>query len=301
MSVTVSLKHDTIYRFDRKVALGPHVVRLRPAPHCRARIEQYALRVAPETHLLHWRQDPCGNHEARVVFQQPADLISFEVELTAELEPYNPFDFLIDPYAEQAPFEYEPDLRRELTANLGQADQSASFLAYADQVTPAASGSVELLTTLTQQVCEDIRYQLRHDHGIQAPGETIDLKQGSCRDTAWLLVHLLRNVGIAARFVSGYLVQLKPDDPVAEPDGPEEDSAELHAWCEAYLPGAGWVGLDPTSGMLAAEGHLPLSAGSEPSAAAPIQGSGAPCEAVLEHSVTLRRELVGSTSDSATK
>ncbi len=296
MSIHVALRHVTRYKYDRPVALGPQVVRLRPAPHCRTPILSYSLRVTPGDHFINWQQDPQANFLARLVFEKKTTEFAVEVEVVADMSVYNPFDFFLEPQAERFPFRYDPQLAHELEPyqrKLPVTTRLGNYLRGLRQRLLRENGTADnrprtndFLVALNQALCADIRYVVRMEPGVQTPEETLERGSGSCRDSAWLLCQLLRHLGLAARFVSGYLIQLKPD--VASLDGPSgaaEDFTDLHAWCEVYLPGAGWVGLDPTSGLLAGEGHIPLAATPDPQSAAAISG------AVDESEVTFEFEM----------
>jgi len=270
--------------------LGPQLIRLKPAPHCRTPIISYSLKVEPAEHFINWQQDPQGNYSARLVFPKPTKVFSVEVDLVAEMTVYNPFDFFLDPTAEKAPFAYEPKLAAELTPFLRKDALTPALDSFLKAVDRTPLPSIEFLVALNQRVNRAVRYVIRLEHGVQAPEETLTLGSGSCRDSAWLLVQALRHLGLAARFASGYLIQLRPDlKPGEEASGAAQDFTDLHAWCEVYLPGAGWIGLDPTSGLLAGEGHLPLACSPEPSGAAPISGAVEKCETSFEHEMTVRR------------
>ncbi len=290
MSIHVALNHVSHYRYDRPVAIGPQVVRLRPAPHSRTRILAYSLRVDPPGHFINWQQDPQANYLARLVFPNKADELRVEVDLVAEMAVFNPFDFFLEQFAEAFPFAYPDETRRELTAFLVKLPLTAAFARYLDGIDRTPRPTSDFLVDLNRRLQGDIRYLIRLEAGVQTPEETLTRAAGSCRDSAWLLVQLLRHIGLAARFVSGYLIQLKPDlKSLDGPSGAAADFTDLHAWCEVYLPGAGWIGLDPTSGLLAGEGHIPLACSPEPSSAAPISGDIEECQVVFQHSMRVER------------
>jgi uncharacterized protein (DUF2126 family)/transglutaminase-like putative cysteine protease len=292
MALHIALRHRTSYRYDRPIMLGPQTVRLKPAPHCRTPILSYSLKVEPTEHFINWQQDPQGNYSARLVFTKPTPVFSVEVDLVAEMAVFNPFDFFLDPTAEKAPFHYEPKLAVELTPFLRKDALTPAFEAFLKSVDLTPRPTIEFLVALNMRVNRAVRYIIRLEHGVQSPEETLNLGSGSCRDSAWLLVQALRHIGLAARFASGYLIQLRPDvKPGEGPSGAAQDFTDLHAWCEVYLPGAGWIGLDPTSGLLAGEGHLPLACSPEPSSAAPISGAMEKCETNLEFTMSVRRIL----------
>ncbi len=290
MSILASIHHVTRYRYDRPVTLGPQSIRLRPAPHSRTRVPSYSLTVTPAQHFVNWQQDPHGNWIARFVFPEKTSEFSIAVDLTADIEVVNPFDFFIEPYAEAFPFAYPSELREELTPYLA-AEAAGPHLARLLAAIPRGRrNTVDFLVELNQHLQRDIRYLIRLEPGVQTPEETLASAAGSCRDTAWLLVHVLRHLGLAARFVSGYLIQLKPDVQALDgPAGTAKDFTDLHAWTEVYLPGAGWIGFDPTSGLLCGEGHLPVAATPHYRSAAPITGAVDPAGVEFSFEMTVAR------------
>ncbi len=290
MTLRVALNHQTHYRFDRAVLVHPHIVRLRPAAHARTPIQAYTFRVAPADHFINWQQDPFGNYLARLVFPEKTRELRFEVELVAEMTVINPFDFFLEDRAQHYPFEYETALRRELAPYLEIRERGPRLMEWLTEVPRTRRPTVDFLVELNRRVQRDIAYVVRMEAGVQSCEETLALGSGSCRDSGWLLVQILRHLGLAARFVSGYLIQLAPDiKPLDGPAGPEQDFTDLHAWAEVYVAGAGWVGLDPTSGLLAGEGHIPLACTPEPASAAPVTGATERCEVDFHFAMTLER------------
>ncbi|HYN27099.1 MAG TPA: transglutaminase family protein, partial [Burkholderiales bacterium] len=277
MTIRVALTHETSYRFDRPVNLSPHEIRLRPAPHCRTPINSYSLKVTPAKHFINWQQDPFGNWLARVVFPEKSAELKIVVDLVADMTVVNPFDFFVESYAEKYPFAYSDQLKGELRPFL-ETEPLGPMLAdwleeFRRESLRQPLAIVDLLVAANTRLQRDIAYIVRLEPGIQACEETLGLHRGSCRDSAWLLVQIFRHLGLASRFASGYLIQLTADVKALDgPSGPEQDFTDLHAWTEAYIPGAGWVGLDPTSGLFAGEGHIPLACTALPSSAAPVTG-----------------------------
>ncbi len=290
MAIRVALHHKTTYRYDRLVDLSPHVVRLRPAPHCRTPILSYSLTVYPETHFLNWQQDPQSNYLARLVFPEPARMLQVEVDLVANMVVINPFDFFLEPSAHEYPFGYEPELAHELQPYLETEPVGPRLQTLLTSIDRTPQTTVDFLVAINQLLHREVDYIVRMEPGIQTCEETLTLGRGSCRDSAWLLVQLLRHLGLAARFVSGYLIQLAADEkPIEGPTGPENDFTDLHAWAEVYLPGAGWVGLDPTSGLFAGEGHIPLACSPHASSASPITGTMSPAEVDFDFTMSVTR------------
>ena len=301
MAIRVAIHHKTQYDFDRLTSLFPHVLRLRPAPHSRTKIHSYSLKVEPADHFINWQQDPFGNFQARLVFPEQTKMLSFEIELVADMTSINPFDFFVEEYAENIPFEYDEQLHRELAPYLEISESGEQLLAIVEKIKADIKARQDsetpwpvnnFMVSINQLVQQAIGYGVRLEPGVQTCEETLTLAKGSCRDSAWLLVQIFRHLGYAARFASGYLVQLTSDIKALDgPSGPEKDFTDLHAWTEIYIPGAGWIGLDPTSGLLATEGHIPLACTPDPISAAPITGATSKCEVEFSYSNEVFRIL----------
>jgi uncharacterized protein (DUF2126 family) len=290
MTIRVALRHHTVYNYDRLVDIHPHVVRLRPAPHSRTPVSAYSLKVEPTEQFVNWQQDPFGNYLARLVFPKKARRLAIDVSLIADMTVINPFDFFLEESAERFPFQYDEQLKRDLGPYLEVEERGPLLRAWLDELDRSEQHIVDFLVNLNRNLQQQVSYLVRMEPGVQTPERTLDIGSGSCRDSGWLLVQILRNLGLAARFVSGYLVQLTADVPALDgPSGPTADFTDLHAWAEVFLPGAGWVGLDPTSGLMAGEGHIPLACTPSPSSAAPIAGSTSSAEVEFSFSNTVER------------
>ena len=286
MAILVAIKHSTSYKYDRLINMGPHVIRLKPAPHSRTKIHSYSLNIEPKEHFINWQQDSFGNYLARIVMHDKVKEFNVDVEVIAEMTVINPFDFFVEEYAESFPFQYIAQDIKELAPYFEIIEHGPYLIEWIKKIAHLRDMLiVDFLVAINQALYQELEYTVRMEPGVFTCEETLQKKLGSCRDSAWLLVQTMRHLGLAARFVSGYLIQLKADQKALDgPSGAAEDFTDLHAWCEVYIPGAGWIGLDPTSGLLAGEGHIPLCCTPSPSSAAPISGAIDPCEVEFHHS-----------------
>lgn len=290
MAIRVAINHRTTYKYDRFVSLSPHIFRLRPAVHSRTPIESYSFKITPREHFINWQQDPFGNYQARVVFPEKTRELTIEVEVMVNMIVINPFDFFVEEYAESYPFNYTKQLAGELIPYLEIKEMGPHLTKWLQGIDRSKKNINDFLVYLNQKLNRDISYSIRMEAGVQTCEETLIRGIGSCRDTAWLLVQIFRHMGLATRFVSGYLVQLTADlKSLDGPSGPENDFTDLHAWTEVYIPGAGWIGLDPTSGLFAGEGHIPLACTPDYVSAAPVVGASDKCETTFSFSNSVTR------------
>lgn len=290
MGIHIALHHKTSYLYDQRINLGPQTVRLRPAPHCRTPILSYSMKIEPADHFLNWQQDPFNNYLGRLVFPEKTREFHVEVDLVADMIVINPFDFFLEPEAETFPFKYEADLKDDLAPYLDSDAPDKLLKEFMAEIDISKQRTIDFLVSLNMKLNSAVNYLVRLEPNVQSCEETLKLGSGSCRDSAWLMVNILRNLGLAARFVSGYLIQLKQDVKSLDgPSGAPEDFTDLHAWTEVYIPGAGWIGLDPTSGLFAGEGHIPLACSPEPQSAAPISGALDLCEVDFSHTMSVKR------------
>ncbi len=289
MSLKVVISHKTHYKYDRAISLSPHIIRLRPAPHSRTPIEAYSLKIKPDNHFINWQQDPFGNYLARLVFPEKTKEFCVDVEIIADMITINPFDFFVEDSAKNYPFEYKKDLKHELKPYLKIEEKGKLLKEFVKKLDKKEKPIIDFLVEVNQKINQHLNYTVRLEAGVQTCKTTLEKKLGSCRDFAWLFVQVLRHLGLAARFVSGYLVQLTADVKSLDgPSGPEADFTDLHAWTEVYVPGAGWIGLDSTSGLFAGEGHIPLACTPHYNSAHAIEGFSDKCETefFFENTVT---------------
>jgi uncharacterized protein (DUF2126 family)/transglutaminase-like putative cysteine protease len=290
MSIKASIHHLTHYLYDRPVILGPQIIRLRPAPHSRTRVIAHSLKVSPQPHFVNHQQDPYGNWLSRFVFPEPVRELRIEVDLVADMTVYNPFDFFVEDSAEFWPFTYPTEIDEDLAIYRKPQPAGPMLARFLTTISRERQRTVDMLVGLNRRIASEVGYVIRMEPGVQTPEETFERGTGSCRDSSWLLVQTLRHLGFAARFVSGYLIQLKPDLVALDgPPGTDHDFTDLHAWVEVYLPGAGWIGFDPTSGLLAGESHIPLAATPHFANAAPVVGMASFAETTFDFAMHVRR------------
>ncbi len=283
----IEIRHITRYQFDRMATILPHIIRLRPAPHCLTPIHNYRLDIEPAKHQANWQLDPFSNYALRVFFPEAANELKLTVSLQADIISINPFSFMLETEANHYPFSYETRLQENLSPYLKTSEHGALLRKWLTSINRSRCPSVMFLDSINKRLHAEITYLLREEHGVQDSETTLGKASGSCRDSAWLLIQILRHLGLASRFVSGYQVQLDAVDS-KNPDK-LTDKAGLHAWAEVFIPGGGWIGLDPTTGLFAAQGYIPLACTPDPESAAPVEGKTSPCEVTFSFDCSVRR------------
>ena len=196
MSIHVALHHRTTYEYDRLVALGPQIVRLRPAPHSRTPVLSYALKIEPKDHFINWQQDPQGNHLARLVFPEKTRKFEVTVDFVADMAVVNPFDFFLEPSAENWPFQYDTSLAEEIAPFRKLEPLGPLLEAWLAKVDRSRQRTVDFIVGLNARLQKEIGYIVRMEPGVQSCEQTLKLAKGSCRDTGWLLVMILRPAGL---------------------------------------------------------------------------------------------------------
>jgi len=264
----LTIRHLTSYHYKQPVAFGDHRMMLRPRDDEDQRVLESALEITPEPTQLDWTRDAFGNHVAIARFAEQASELHFQSTIRVDHAPgaFRAAD--IRDFASTNPFTYADDERAGLARFMAplfphaELDRWAATFLRAD----GSADTHELLVGMTQTIRRDFKYVARHEKGIQSPAQTLALGSGSCRDLAVLMIASLRSLGVAARFVSGYL-RIADDD-----DGPIA-GGNTHAWVQAYIPGPGWIDFDPSSGVVGNENLVRVAVVLEPEEAIPLQGT----------------------------
>jgi transglutaminase-like putative cysteine protease len=292
VTIQYDIVHTTVYRYRQPVSFGEHRVMFRPRDSHDLRVLATDLEVSPEA-IVRMIQDPHSNSVALVQPLQSASELRIVCSFTIEHARTNNLELPLSPSAELFPFAYSVDERFDLEHYLRphHDDPKGELSAWARQFirTDGPTGTRELLVTMNQRIREHFRYAARDEEGTQTPLRTLALGTGSCRDFALLMMEAARRLGVATRFVSGYLY-----DPALDggEDGAAVGAGFTHAWLQAYLPGAGWVPFDPTNNLLGGNQLIRVGVARDPSQAAPVSGSwfGEPGDYLgLSVEVTVRR------------
>jgi transglutaminase-like putative cysteine protease len=267
----LTIHHKTEYRYAHPVAFGEHRIMLLPVPGHDLRILAHRLAIEPEPMRLRWIHDVFGNSVAIATFDERADTLTFTSTATVEHNPAEEFALTPDDPSFFYPFLYDdeeyPDLVQFVTPQYG--DPNGELFAWALQFldAEAPTPTFKILSGMTHGVRKAFGYRTRHEHGTQHPLDTLQLKSGTCRDFALLMIEALRRLGIAARFVSGYI--FVPDDDAHGHAG----GGNTHAWVQVYLPSAGWIEFDPTNGIVGNRDLVRVAVARDPRQAIPLHGT----------------------------
>jgi transglutaminase-like putative cysteine protease len=263
--VKIGIRYKTIYRYNQAVRFSPHDVRLFPRSDRFVQMTRLDFRTNPKT-TVRFSRDVFDNVVASCFFDQPSEMLELRLAIDVEATKKNPFDFVLARRAAEMPFAYEEDIASIICAYCKrQTDEPISLPDWTAPTPESPRETVATLVDLTKTVHRRISYERREEGAAQSPAETLRRQRGACRDTAVLLAEMLRDLGLAARVISGYLRET--DEEVRRAEG------SLHAWTEVFLPGAGWVGLDPTNGILCNDNFIPAAVGLKPADITPISGS----------------------------
>ena len=261
----LGIRYETVYRYDRAVRFSPHDVRLFPRSDRFVQIARLDFRTSPET-TVRFGRDIFDNIVASCFFEKAAEALELQLAIDVEITKKNPFDFVLSRRAVQMPFTYEEEIASIICAYCQRQSSGAlSLPGWTEPTQEQPRETVATLVELTKLLHQTISYQRREEGAAQTPAETLRLRRGACRDTAVLLAEMLRDAGLAGRVVSGYLREA--DEEIRRAEG------SLHAWTEVFLPGAGWVGLDPTNGVLGNDNFIAAAVGLRPADITPISGS----------------------------
>ena len=263
----LKITHETRYRYDEPVSLSPHLLYLRPRENSRQRLHHFNLSITPEP-LLSCANDPLDNEIWSTIFPELTDTLDIYTEAIVETLETNPFNFVLKSYAIESPFEYEPVLKFALGPYLAPPfnETQRELRTWIDQnFAQRPKGTVDMLSAFSLLINERLAYTRREEHGIQPSVTTLRQGSGACRDFAVLFVELCRTLGLAARFVSGYMHA--PDDDNHRTIG------AMHAWAEVYLPGAGWKAIDPTHGVWCDDRFVAVAHAAQAETVNPVQGA----------------------------
>lgn len=258
----VEIRYDSTYTYERKVSFSPHIFRLVPKVDQHLKVRRFDFQTN-RGGVVNWRRDLFDNETASCFYPNFSKTMTARLRLVLEISSKNAFGFLLDPSALHVPFAYRPHEIRVLSPYLAQTDAPPALGFWRAPIMPRPT--IDTLVDLNSALHQNIAYERREEGAARGSAETLKLRSGSCRDFAVLLVDVLRGLGIAARHASGYLCEFG--------EGEKRAEGSLHAWVEAFLPGAGWVGMDPTNGTFCDHHHLTAAVGLTPADIAPIVGS----------------------------